>query len=58
MAYDNYFKYKIIGIFYNGKTPSEIEKEFGVSDTTVFKWVRKFISDGPFEKENELSDTP
>ena len=56
MAYDNYFKYKIIGIFCNGKTPSEIEKEFGVSDTTVFKWVRKFISDGPFEKENELSE--
>ena len=45
--YDNYFKYRIIETFCNGKNSTEIEKEFGVKDTTVMKWVRKFISDGP-----------
>ena len=54
--YDNDFKYRAIESFCNGKNTIEINEIYGVSPSTFFKWVRKFISDGPFEKENELSD--
>lgn len=54
--YDNDFRYKIIEMFCNGKNSTEIQKEFEVMGHTVMRWVREFISDGPFEKEDELSD--
>ena len=56
MAYDNDFKYRAIESFCDGKNTTEINEIYGVSASTVMKWVRKFISDGPFEKEDKLSD--
>lgn len=54
--YDNDFKYEAIKSFCDGKNTSEIQKIHGVSPSTFLKWVKKFISDGPFEKEDELSE--
>ena len=54
--YDNDFKYKVIKSFCDGKNTIEINEIYGVSPSTSLKWVKKFISDGPFEKENELSE--
>ena len=53
--YDNDFKYKVIKSFCDGKNTTEINEIYGVSPATFLIWLRKFISDGPFEKENELS---
>ena len=53
--YDNDFKYKVIISFCDGKNTTEINEIYGVSPSTSWNWVKKFISDGPFEKENELS---
>ena len=53
--YDNDFKYKVIKSFCDGKNTIEINEIYGVSPSTSWNWVKKFISDGPFEKENELS---
>lgn len=54
--YDNDFKYRTIKSFCDGKTTPEINEIYGVSPATFLRWVRDFISDGPFEKENELSE--
>lgn len=55
-TYDNDSKYKAIVSFCDGKSTVEIKEIHGVSPATFMNWVRKFISDGPFEKENELSE--
>lgn len=56
MAYDNNLKYRAIELFCNGKNTTEIKEIYGVSPSTFFKWLRKFISDGQFDKEIGLSE--
>ena len=55
-TYDNDFKYKAIVSFCDGKNTREIKEIYGISCSTLMKWLRKFISDGPFEKKDKLSD--
>jgi len=52
--YDNAFKYKIIALICDGKTTGDIKEEYGIGWTTTMRWLRTFISDGPFG-ESELS---
>lgn len=54
MAYDNAFKYKIIALLCDGKSAMDIQREYGVVETTTLIWLRTFIADGPFDK-NGLS---
>lgn len=49
MAYDNGFKYKMIALLCDGKNATEIAREYSVGATAVFRWLRAFISDGPFD---------
>ncbi len=46
--YDNDFKYEMIEELCNGKTSREIEREYGVKNQTVMKWLRYFIQNGTF----------
>lgn len=52
--YDNTFKYKIIKLLCDGKSTTELQREYRVVSSTIMNWLRKFINDGPFNK-NELS---
>lgn len=52
--YDNSFKYKMIQEMCNGKSSSDIKREYSVSESTVMKWLRNFIENGAFD-ENALS---
>lgn len=54
MAYDNGFKYKMIALLCDGKAGREVEREYFVSRYVVLKWLRAFISNGPFDVD-ELS---
>ncbi|NKF08868.1 hypothetical protein HD712_18965, partial [Clostridium gasigenes] len=53
-TYDNLFKYKMIEELCNGKSPTEIEREYDVKNCTVIKWIRDFIENGAFN-DNALS---
>ncbi|OPA09199.1 MULTISPECIES: VPA1269 family protein [Bacillus cereus group] len=53
-SYDNFFKHKIIEELCNGKSASEIGREYGVTHATVMKWLRDFIKNGAFD-DNALS---
>lgn len=55
-SYDSSFKYKMIEELCNGKSSSDIEREYGVKATTVMRWLRNFIKNGAFD-DNELSST-
>ena len=48
MAYDNKTKYKIIEEVCNGKTSSDIQREYGIGATAVMRWLRTFAENGPF----------
>ncbi|NKF08865.1 hypothetical protein HD712_18950, partial [Clostridium gasigenes] len=52
--YDKSFKYKMIEELCNGKSASEIGREYGVNCTTTMKWLRNFIENGAFD-DNSLS---
>lgn len=54
VRYDNSFKYKIIQELCNGKSSSDIQREYSVSHATCLNWLQNFIKDGVFD-EDELS---
>ena len=47
--YDNKTKYKIIDEVCNGKTSSDIHREYGIGVTAVMRWLRTFAENGPFK---------
>ena len=59
--YTEEFKKQIISLHANGKSALELAKEYGISKSTVTKWVRDYAktksfkaSDNRSEEENEL----
>lgn len=44
----------MIALLCEGKSAAEVKREYGVTITTIMKWLRTFVSDGLFS-ENELS---
>ena len=47
--YDNKTKYKIIEEVCNGKTSSDIHREYGIGTSTTIRWLRTFAENGPFK---------
>ena len=52
--FDTSFKYKITNELCNGKSASEIEREYGVKANNVMRWLRDIVNNGAFDKK-ELS---
>ena len=59
--YTKEFKKQIAELINNGKSPTEIVKEYNIARSTVNKWVKDYNSSGSFkakdnrtEEENEL----
>lgn len=52
-VYDNSFKYRIIEELCNGKSASDVKREYGIPVGTCLKWLRIFVKDGFFH-EDEL----
>ncbi len=60
-SYTDEFKKQIVLLYQNGKTILEIFKEYGVSKSTVYQWIKKLNNSGSFKakdnhtvEENEL----
>lgn len=52
--YDNLFKYKMIEELCNGKSSSDIEREYHINNDISIRWLRNFIKNGAFD-DNVLS---
>ena len=48
--YDEYFKNSLVSLHQNGKTQSQLCKEYGVSQSALAKWIKQYstgeIADG------------
>jgi Transposase and inactivated derivatives len=52
-VYEESFKKQLVELYNNGKPALEIEKEYHISNSALYKWVRYFNSTGSFkEKDN------
>ena len=40
--YDEEFKQSLVNLYQTGKTPSELCKDYGVSQTALSKWIKQF----------------
>jgi transposase len=40
--YDEDFKRSIVSLYQNGKTQSELSREYGISMSAVHKWIRNY----------------
>jgi transposase len=41
-GYNEEFKESLVNLYRNGKPSSEILKEYGISSSTFYKWVKKY----------------
>ena len=55
VKYDNKTKYKIIDEVCNGKTSSDIYREYGIGASSVMCWLRTFAENGPFKGDKLTS---
>lgn len=40
--YDEDFKKSLVSLYQNGKTQSQLCREYGVSKSALFKWIRQY----------------
>ena len=59
--YTDEFKKQIVALKQNGKSTSDISREYGITKSTIIKWVNDYSKSGSFkakdnrtEEENEL----
>lgn len=54
--YTDTFKKQIVDLINNGKSPSDIVKEYGVARSTVHKWVNNYNNSKSFKAKDNRSD--
>ena len=42
--YDKDFKKSLVSLFHNGKTQSQLCKEYGVSKSVLSKWIKQYFT--------------
>ena len=47
--YDEEFKKTIVDLYNSGKSATELEREYGISRTAVYEWIKLYT---PIEMEN------
>lgn len=48
-TYTDEFKKQIVSLYKNGKTTSSLVKEYGISASVVYKWVKENYTTGSFK---------
>ena len=55
-VYTDEFKRQIVGLYNNGKSSSEILKEYKISSSTLYKWVENFNKTQSFKAKDNRSE--
>ena len=55
--YSEEFKRQIVALKQNGRTTSEIVREYGITKTSIYEWEKQCANTGTFGVLNNLTDT-
>ena len=53
--YEDTFKKQLVELYNNGKSATEIIKEYHVSSSALWKWIKYFNNTGSFKEKNNRS---
>ena len=54
--YTNQFKKQIVSLYNNGKSVSDIVKEYSITRASIYNWIKKYNSTGSFNSEDNKSE--
>lgn len=54
--YEDSFKQQLVELYNNGKSAIEIEKEYHVSNSALYKWIKYFNNSGSFKAKDNRTD--
>lgn len=54
--FDDSFKKQLVEFYNNGKPASEIELEYHVSNSALYRWIRYYNSTGSFKEKDNKSE--
>lgn len=55
-AYSDEFKKQIVMLHKNGKSGPELAKEYGITKSAVYDWVKKYNNSGSFKAADNVSE--
>lgn len=55
--YTEEFKKQIVALYNSGKSGPALEKEYGVSKTTIYGWVKMYANSGSFKLSDNMSES-
>ena len=54
-SYTDEFKHQIIMLYQNGKTKSELIREYDLTPSALHKWIKNFDQSGSFKQKDNLT---
>ena len=55
-SFTDEFKDQIVALYNSGKKPAEILKEYNISYSTLYKWIKEKTTSGSYKTKDNLTD--
>ena len=55
-SFTDEFKDQIVALYNSGKKPAEILKEYNISNSTLYKWIKEKNTSGSYKTKDNLTD--
>ena len=55
-SFTDEFKDQIVALYNSGKKPAEILKEYNISNSTLYKWIKEKTTSGSYKTKDNLTD--
>jgi transposase len=55
-SFTDEFKDQIVALYNSGKKPAEILKDYNISNSTLYKWIKEKTTSGSYKTKDNLTD--
>jgi len=55
-SFTDEFKDQIVALYNSGKKPAEILREYTISNSTLYKWIKEKNTTGSYKSKDNLTD--
>jgi transposase len=55
-SYTDEFRQQIVKLVKSGKDAATIHREYGVSKTSIYEWVKKYDNSGSFRQKDNMTE--